>query len=75
MVEAGFPSGLGGNFERAFVRLSGAFGRPGLGPTQVGNGKEFPTEQPNICCGPLSAQLRPHTVLLGGGCYSQNVVC
>ena len=40
-----------GNFERAFVRLSGAFGR--TWDTQVGNGKEFPTEQPNICYGPL----------------------
>ena len=39
-----------GNFERAFVRLSGAFARS---DTQVGNGKEFPTEQPNICHGPL----------------------
>ena len=44
-------SGLEGNFERAFVRLSGAFGR--TWDTQVGNGKEFPTEQPNICYGPL----------------------
>ena len=66
--QEGLVWGLEGTFERAFVQLFEAFGRP---DTQLGNGKEFPTEQPNICYLPAFG---PHTVLLGGGYYSQNVL-
>ena len=65
----GAGSGLGGNFERAFVRLSGAFaGRTHRWVTE----KSFQLSFQIFAICPF---LGPHTVLLGGGYYSQNVVC